>query len=100
LKVKYHCGIRGDPHALFESIPEKPDLSFMILNPLSLLIQKLRDGVSSMRYSCHCMKELSTFITKFDHVDCVPFLLVNILVMEESGQLELDKKPEIAFCVI
>jgi hypothetical protein len=46
------------------------------------------------------MKELSTSITKFDPVDYVPFLLVNILVMEESGQLALDKKPNIAFCVI
>jgi len=48
----------------------------MILNPYSMLIHDLGDGISSIRNGCHAMEELGALIPQLDSINYVSLSLV------------------------
>ena len=71
----------------------------MILNLDALIVHDLGDRVSSVGVGCHAMKELSTFITKLDLVDCISLPPVEIFIVQEFLQLSLDSYSQVCFRV-
>ena len=84
--------IGGVTHSqsFLKRIPEKTSLTLMVLNPGSLVIQDLWEGVSPKRDCCHGVNELCTFISKFNFIASESFPPVDVLVMQQSLYLLFD----------
>jgi hypothetical protein len=71
----------------------------MILNPDTMLIPNLRDGVSSIRNGCHAMKKLSAFIAQFYPVYCESLSPVQILIVQPGVELFFNCISEVGLLV-
>jgi hypothetical protein len=63
----------------------------MVLNPNTLIVKDLRDGIPSKGDCRHAVKKFGALVTEFDSVHRVPLPPVQLFVMQESFKLSLDK---------
>ena len=72
----------------------------MIMDPNTLVIQYLRDGISTIENSRHTMEKFCALIPKFDSIDCISLPPIEILVVQKSLELILDQSSQIGLWVV
>jgi hypothetical protein len=69
----------------------------MIRDYVSIVILELYNGILPIGDYGHCMEEFGAFIPKFNSVDYVSFLLVDVLVPQTILQVLLNDHSQIPF---
>jgi hypothetical protein len=72
----------------------------MVLDPKTLLIEELGNGVSPMRDSCHRMEKFGAFIPELNSIHCISLSPVDILIMQQSSKLIFYHDPKVEFWII
>jgi len=70
------------------------------MDPNTLVIQYLRDGISPVGNSHHTMEKFCALIPKFDSIDRISLPLIEILVVQKSLELILDQSSQIGLWVV
>ena len=72
----------------------------MVVDPKTLLIEELGNGVSPMRDCCHRVEKFGAFIPKLNSIHCISVSPVDILIMQQSSKLIFYHDPKIEFWII
>ena len=70
------------------------------MDPNTLVIQYLRDGISPIGNSRHTMEKFCALVPKFDSIDCISLPPIEILVVQKSLELILDQSSQIGLWVV